>query len=107
VLAAWSNAERPGRPELWGLGYFALGAGAAEEGRRDLLEYYRFAGGFVNRIAGALLTTAAAVREFARAYAASGCDHLVLFPAVASLDQVDRLAEAVGPVCEHAGRPVR
>src|SRR5262252_5157739 len=30
--AAWSEAARPGRPRLWGLGYFALGPGAAEAG---------------------------------------------------------------------------
>jgi alkanesulfonate monooxygenase SsuD/methylene tetrahydromethanopterin reductase-like flavin-dependent oxidoreductase (luciferase family) len=96
VLAAWSDAERPGRPQLWGLGYFALGPGGAEPGRSELLAYYRFAGGFASRIADGLFTTAGAVRDFARAYADSGCDHLVLFPALASPAQVELLAEAVG-----------
>ncbi len=95
VLSAWSDLERPGRPELWGLGYFALGPDAAEPGRRDLLHYYGFAGGFAKRIAAGLLTSPEAVRDFVRDYAAAGCDHLVLFPTVARQDQVERLAEAV------------
>jgi alkanesulfonate monooxygenase SsuD/methylene tetrahydromethanopterin reductase-like flavin-dependent oxidoreductase (luciferase family) len=95
VLAAWSDAGRPGRPELWGVGYFALGPGRAEAGRRDLLEYYAFTGGLASRVAASLLTSVEAVRALAREYAESGCDHLVLFPTVAAPDEVDRLADAV------------
>lgn len=98
VLSAWSDAGREERPQLWGLGYFALGPGAEEHGRRHLLEYYGFTGGFVSRIAAGLLASADAVRNFAREYADSGCDNLVLFPTVASIDQVERLGEAVGLV---------
>lgn len=97
VLIAWSEAGRTHRPELWGLGYFALGPGAAERGRRGLLAYYGFTGGFASRIADGLLTGPAEIRSFASAYAEAGCDHLVLFPTTAALEQVDRLAEAVGP----------
>jgi hypothetical protein len=95
VLAAWSDARRPGRPELWGIGYFALGPDAAEEGRRDLLAYYAFTGGFAGRIASGLLDHRSAVRDLAREYADSGCDHLVLFPTIARIDQVERLADAL------------
>jgi alkanesulfonate monooxygenase SsuD/methylene tetrahydromethanopterin reductase-like flavin-dependent oxidoreductase (luciferase family) len=95
VLSAWSDAGRERPPELWGLGYFALGEGAAEQGRRELLAYYAFTGGFASRIAGGLLTSVAAVREFVLEYQDACCDHLVLFPTVAALDQVERLAEAV------------
>src|SRR5262249_34414882 len=95
VMSGWSDLGRPGRPELWGLGYFALGPGAYEEGRRDLLAYYAFTGGFVSRIAAGLLASPEAVRDFTRDYAESGCDHLILFPTVARLEQVERLAEAV------------
>jgi alkanesulfonate monooxygenase SsuD/methylene tetrahydromethanopterin reductase-like flavin-dependent oxidoreductase (luciferase family) len=31
---AWSDAGRPGKPRLWGLGYFALGPDAAPAGRQ-------------------------------------------------------------------------
>lgn len=87
-------AGRPGRPELWGLGYFALGD-AAERGRADLTRYYGFLGGPGARVVAGLLTSPAEVRDFVRAYAESGCDQLVLFPTVPELDQVEQLAEAL------------
>ncbi|MGH7919506.1 MAG: LLM class flavin-dependent oxidoreductase, partial [Candidatus Dormibacteraceae bacterium] len=62
----------------------------------ELLSYYAFTGGFASRIAGGLPAGAGAVRDLAREYAESGCEHLVLFPTIARLDQVERLAEAVG-----------
>jgi alkanesulfonate monooxygenase SsuD/methylene tetrahydromethanopterin reductase-like flavin-dependent oxidoreductase (luciferase family) len=92
---AWSDAGRPGRPRLWGLGYFALGAAAVEAGRRDLERYYAFTGTLASRIATGLLTTPAEIAEHCVGYAAAGCDELVLFPTVADLSQVDRLAEAL------------
>jgi alkanesulfonate monooxygenase SsuD/methylene tetrahydromethanopterin reductase-like flavin-dependent oxidoreductase (luciferase family) len=95
VLSAWSDSGRPGRPELWGLGYFALGPDAEGEGRQDLLNYYGFTGGFVSRIAGGMLASSEAVRQFITSYREVGCDHLVLFPTVARIEQVERLAEAV------------
>ncbi len=94
--AAWIDAGRPGRPELWGQGYFALGPEAEEAGRRYLRHYYAFAGPVAERVAAGLLTTPEAVREFVAAYAAAGCDELLLIPTVADLAQLDRLAEVVG-----------
>jgi alkanesulfonate monooxygenase SsuD/methylene tetrahydromethanopterin reductase-like flavin-dependent oxidoreductase (luciferase family) len=91
---AWSDQGRPGRPQLWGQGYYALG-GAEEEGRRYLLDYYAFTGAFAQRIADGLLTTPLAVREFVQGYADAGCDHLVLLPTVSDPEQVDLLAEAL------------
>ena len=93
--AAWSDLGRPGRPRIWGLGYYALGPEAEERGQADLRHYYGFLGAFSDRIAGALITSSGSLREFATAYSEAGCDELVLFPTVAELDQVDRLAEAV------------
>lgn len=95
--AAWLDAGRPGMPRLWGQGYFALDA-AAEAGAAYLREYYAFTGGFVERIVEGLLTTPQAVAQFIRGYADAGCDELVLFPTVARLDQLDRLAEVLGSI---------
>lgn len=92
--AAWDDAARPGRPQLWGQGYFALG-GAEREGRDYLLDYYAFTGAFAQRIADGLLTTPLQVREFVQGYTDAGCDHLVLMPTVADPAQVDLLAEAL------------
>lgn len=93
---AWADAGRPGRPELWGQGYYALGD-TADAGRDYLLDYYAFTGPFAQRIADGLLTTPLEVRAFLQGYADAGCDHVILLPAVADLTQLDRLADAITP----------
>jgi alkanesulfonate monooxygenase SsuD/methylene tetrahydromethanopterin reductase-like flavin-dependent oxidoreductase (luciferase family) len=93
--AAWSEAERPGRPQLWGQGYFALGPHAVEQGAAYLRHYYAFTGPFAEKVAAANLTTPQAVVDFVRGYEEAGCDELILFPTVADPEQVDRLAEVL------------
>lgn len=95
ALAAWHDAGRTGRPRLVGTAYYALGPEMESAGREDLLQYYAFTGPFAERIAAGLLTSREAVSELAAGYAEAGCDELVLFPTVASLDQLDRLAAAL------------
>lgn len=91
--AAWADAGRPGRPRLWGQGYFALGDDTTIAlGTAYMRDYYAFTGPYVERIVAELLTTPQAIAQFVRGYAEAGCDELVLFPAVAHLDQLDRLA---------------
>ncbi|WP_142003669.1 LLM class flavin-dependent oxidoreductase [Amycolatopsis cihanbeyliensis] len=91
--AAWRDHGRPGRPRLWGQGYFALGD--PERGGDYLRDYYAFTGPFAERIAAANLTSARAVRDFVRGYREAGCDELVLLPTVPDPAEVDRLAEAL------------
>ena len=92
--SAWLDAGRPGRPRLWAQGYFALGdESTLSAGRAYLADYYAFTGHFAERIVEGLLTNPQAVAQFARGYADAGCDELVLFPAVAEMEQLDRLAE--------------
>lgn len=93
--AAWTDAGRPGQPRLWGQSYFAFGD-AAQAGVDYLRDYYAFTGPFAERIAEGLLTTPQAVVQFIRGYEEEGCDELILFPAVADLDQLDRLADIIG-----------
>ena len=94
AYAAWSDAGRPGKPQLWAQGYFALGNDAVKEaGYRYLRDYYAFTGPFADRIAAGLLTSPQAVAQFIRGYQDAGCDELVLFPTVPDLAQLDRLAE--------------
>jgi alkanesulfonate monooxygenase SsuD/methylene tetrahydromethanopterin reductase-like flavin-dependent oxidoreductase (luciferase family) len=93
--AAWTDLGRPGRPQLWGQGYFALGSDAAEAGSTYLRDYYAFTGPFAEKIAAANLTTPQAVKEFVRGYEEAGCDELVLLPTVADPSQVDRLADVL------------
>jgi alkanesulfonate monooxygenase SsuD/methylene tetrahydromethanopterin reductase-like flavin-dependent oxidoreductase (luciferase family) len=91
--AAWQDLGRPGRPRLWGQGYFALGD--PERGNAYLRDYYAFVGPFAERIVAANLTSPRAVRDFIRGYEEEGCDELVLLPTVSDLEELDRLAEAV------------
>jgi alkanesulfonate monooxygenase SsuD/methylene tetrahydromethanopterin reductase-like flavin-dependent oxidoreductase (luciferase family) len=95
VRAAWSDAERPGAPQLWAQGYYALGEDAAEAGAAYMRDYYAFTGPFAEKIVAGLLTTPQALAQYLRGYAEAGCDELVLFPAVADLVQLDRLADAL------------
>ena len=92
--AAWRDFGRPGRPRLWGQGYFSLGD--VERGEEYLRDYYAFTGPFVERIVAASLTSARAVKDFVRGYEEAGCDELVLFPTVSDAAELDRLTEAVG-----------
>ena len=92
--AAWSELGRPGRPRLWGQGYFCLGD--RERGEAYLRDYYAFTGPFAETIAAAMLATPGAIRDFVRGYAEEGCDELVLLPTVSDPDELDRLAEVVG-----------
>jgi alkanesulfonate monooxygenase SsuD/methylene tetrahydromethanopterin reductase-like flavin-dependent oxidoreductase (luciferase family) len=91
--AAWADAGRPGRPQLWGQGYFALGE--PERGADYLRSYYAFTGGFAEKIAAANLTTPQAIKDLVRGYEEEGCDELVLLPTVSSLDQLERLADVL------------
>jgi alkanesulfonate monooxygenase SsuD/methylene tetrahydromethanopterin reductase-like flavin-dependent oxidoreductase (luciferase family) len=93
ALAAWADAGRPGRPELWGQAYFALGD--QDSGTAYLRDYYAFTGPFAEKIATGNLTTPGAVRDFVRGYADAGCDHLVLLPTVSDPAQLGRLADVV------------
>jgi alkanesulfonate monooxygenase SsuD/methylene tetrahydromethanopterin reductase-like flavin-dependent oxidoreductase (luciferase family) len=93
---AWSQLDRLGEPKLWAQGYFALGdAAVIERGRAYMRDYYAFTGPFASRIAEGMLATPQAVTQFVRGYAEAGCDELVLLPAVAELDQLDRLRDVL------------
>src|SRR5438067_7891105 len=92
--AAWSDAGRPGKPQLWAQGYFALGSDDIEgAGAHYLRDYYAFTGPFAERIAAGLLTSPQAIAQFMRGYEEAGCDELVLFPTVPDIAQLDQMAD--------------
>ncbi len=94
AYAAWSDAGRPGKPQIWAQGYFALGNEAEmKAGYGYLRDYYAFTGPFAERIAAGLLTSPQSIAQFIRSYQDAGCDELVLFPTVPDVVQLDRLAE--------------
>jgi alkanesulfonate monooxygenase SsuD/methylene tetrahydromethanopterin reductase-like flavin-dependent oxidoreductase (luciferase family) len=93
AVAAWNDLGRPGKPLLWGQGYFALGD--IERGNDYLRDYYAFTGPFAEQIVATSLTSARAIKDFIRGYEQAGCDELVLFPTVADLSELERLEEAL------------
>ena len=96
AVTAWSDLGRSGRPQLWGMGYFALGDGSAQPGAEYLRHYYAFTGPFAEKIAAGNLTSPGAIADFIRGYEDAGCDELVLFPTVSNLEQIERLVEVIG-----------
>jgi len=96
ACSAWLDARRPGKPQLWAQGYFTLGdETTVDAGYQYMRNYYAFTGPFAERIAAGLLTTPQAIAQFIRGYEEAGCDELILFPAVAEVAQIDRLADVL------------
>jgi alkanesulfonate monooxygenase SsuD/methylene tetrahydromethanopterin reductase-like flavin-dependent oxidoreductase (luciferase family) len=93
---AWQRAGGTGRPRVVALSYFSLGEEHTAESLHNLRTYYGFLGDWAEGVASGAARTPAAVRERAAAFEALGVDELIFDPTVADLDQVDRLAEAVG-----------
>jgi alkanesulfonate monooxygenase SsuD/methylene tetrahydromethanopterin reductase-like flavin-dependent oxidoreductase (luciferase family) len=93
VRDAWQDAGRPGQPRIAALAYFGLSA--EEESRAALLSYYGFLGDWAQGVANSALRTPQSLRDAVEAYAEAGVDELILDPTVASVDEVDRLADAV------------
>jgi alkanesulfonate monooxygenase SsuD/methylene tetrahydromethanopterin reductase-like flavin-dependent oxidoreductase (luciferase family) len=90
---AWQEAGRPGEPRIAALNYFSLGADDAS--RENLHHYYGFLGAYADMIAEGALRSEAAIRDTVRAFEDVGFTEVYLDPTVASLDQVDRLADVV------------
>jgi alkanesulfonate monooxygenase SsuD/methylene tetrahydromethanopterin reductase-like flavin-dependent oxidoreductase (luciferase family) len=97
VRAAWKEAGREGDPRIVALHYFALGPNAEAGAQRGLGDYYTFTGTFAERIIGGASKTPEAAQETARKFEEAGVDELIYFPAIAEVEQVDLLADAVSP----------
>jgi len=94
--AAWADAGREGRPRTMALAYFSLGGHAEAQARQYLLDYYAFLGAELSTmIASSAAKDPDTVRAYVSAFAAAGCDELVLFPSSADPGQVDLLADAI------------
>ena len=94
--AAWEQAGGTGKPRIVALTYFSLGEEHTDESLRNLRTYYGFLGDWAEGIASGAPRTPTAVQDTATAFEKLGVDELIFDPTVATLDQVDRLADAVG-----------
>ena len=95
IRSAWSAAGRSGEPRLAALTYFSLGDEAEEASRQYLLDYYRFVGDFASQIADSAHRSVSQLRDVAKGFEDAGFTELYFDPTAATLDQIDRLAEAV------------
>jgi alkanesulfonate monooxygenase SsuD/methylene tetrahydromethanopterin reductase-like flavin-dependent oxidoreductase (luciferase family) len=93
VRRAWQEAGREGAPRIAALAYFGLGDKGAS--RASLLRYYGFLGDSATAVADSALRTPQAAKDAVQAFAEVGVTEVVFDPSVASLDEVDRLADAV------------
>lgn len=96
VRAAWSEADRPGRPRLEASVNFAFGgAGTVASGRAHLQRYYDFKPDYARLNVADMLTSPQDAAQTVVAYRDLGFDGLVFHPCVADIDQIDLLADAV------------
>jgi alkanesulfonate monooxygenase SsuD/methylene tetrahydromethanopterin reductase-like flavin-dependent oxidoreductase (luciferase family) len=93
VRRAWAAAGREGEPRIGALVYFGLGDESAS--RASLLSYYGFLGDWATAIADSAVRTPQAAKDIARQFADLGVTDLAFDPTIASLDEIDRLADAV------------
>jgi alkanesulfonate monooxygenase SsuD/methylene tetrahydromethanopterin reductase-like flavin-dependent oxidoreductase (luciferase family) len=94
--AAWQQAGGSGTPRIVVLSYYSLGEEHTEESLHNLRTYYGFLGDWAEGVAMSAPRTPEAVREWAAAFEELGVDEIIFDPTVANLDQVDRLADAIG-----------
>jgi len=95
VRTAWRDAGRQDQPRLAALVYFSLGEEVDAHSRAYLRHYYRWLGEYAEMIAEGAVRTDAAIRDTVAQFEDVGVTELYFDPTVATLDQVDRLADLV------------
>jgi alkanesulfonate monooxygenase SsuD/methylene tetrahydromethanopterin reductase-like flavin-dependent oxidoreductase (luciferase family) len=93
VRQAWRDAGREDEPRIAALAYFGLSD--PESSRAALRTYYGFLGDWVDTIVESAVRSPQAAKDTERGFADIGVTELVFIPTVASVDEVDRLADAV------------
>jgi alkanesulfonate monooxygenase SsuD/methylene tetrahydromethanopterin reductase-like flavin-dependent oxidoreductase (luciferase family) len=96
VRKGWQEAGRTGDPQNHASVNFAIGdQQVADSGRHHLAQYYGFKPDYAKLNIDDIITSPQDARGTVQAYRDLGFDRLLFHPAVASLEQVDRLADAV------------
>ncbi len=96
VRKGWQEAGRTGDPRNHASVNFAIGdQEVADSGRHHLGQYYGFKPEYAKLNVDDMITSPQDARDTVRAYRDLGFDRLLFHPAVATLEQVDRLADAV------------
>jgi alkanesulfonate monooxygenase SsuD/methylene tetrahydromethanopterin reductase-like flavin-dependent oxidoreductase (luciferase family) len=93
IRRAWQEAGREGEPRIAALVYFGLGDDDAS--RAALRRYYGFLGDWVDAIVESAARTPEAAKQVAAEFAGAGFTEVLFIPTIGTIDQVDRLADAV------------
>jgi alkanesulfonate monooxygenase SsuD/methylene tetrahydromethanopterin reductase-like flavin-dependent oxidoreductase (luciferase family) len=95
VRAAFTEAGRTEPPRTMSLSYFSLDDDPEAQVRATIGDYYGFLGDYADQIVAGAAKGDEAVRARVRGFEAAECDELILCPASADPEQVDRLAAVV------------
>ena len=95
LTARWRAAGRPDQPRRSALAFVSLGRDPADAAARHIDAYYRYAP-FRDQLRDGVPTSPDDVRRRVEAFAALGCEELLLFPCTGQPVEIDRLASAVG-----------
>jgi alkanesulfonate monooxygenase SsuD/methylene tetrahydromethanopterin reductase-like flavin-dependent oxidoreductase (luciferase family) len=95
---AWRAAGRPGKPYLLGSFWYSLAPNAETELKSYVYNYMKYMGDDVASFMREAMTrhTTDAIREAIENVRAAGADELLLVPATAHYNEVEKLAEIVG-----------
>lgn len=92
VQEAWKKSRRSGMPRFVCSTYFALGENAAKRGAPYLRDYYAMAGVYAENVVQGMRAGDEKVKESISLYSSIGADEVMLWPTIAEMDQLDRLA---------------
>src|SRR5439155_1531758 len=92
---AWKKGNRPGKPRLVACSYFGLGPHAQEGIAATIGDYYSFLGPAVQQMIARVPSTPEVIRATIQALEEQGADEVIFWPAIAELDQIDRLADVI------------
>ena len=93
--AAWRAEGREGEPRKVSLTYFSLDDDPEARARSTIGHYYAIASEYAEMMVAGTAKGEDEVGERVRAFEEVGCDELIMCPASADPDQVDKLAAAV------------
>jgi alkanesulfonate monooxygenase SsuD/methylene tetrahydromethanopterin reductase-like flavin-dependent oxidoreductase (luciferase family) len=93
VTELWAKQGRTGAPRMAANCYVSLGPDGAELATEHMLHYYAYMGELAGHLAKGAITDEDRLRQAVDAYAANGCDELLLLCCSADPKQLDRIAD--------------
>ncbi|GAA3213849.1 LLM class flavin-dependent oxidoreductase [Nonomuraea helvata] len=91
----WDEEGRTGTPRMGTNCYVSLGPDGKERATEHMLSYYAYMGTMAEHLAKGAITDESVLKDAAAAYAANGCDELLILSCTADPDHLDRIADVV------------